>query len=52
MDRELGEAFEDQEPRVPGGEGFEHAVVEIARIETTLGINARHQRSAFTPHGP
>jgi len=36
--RELGEQFEDKEHELFGEHGFENTVVEVARLETTLGI--------------
>jgi hemerythrin-like domain-containing protein len=37
--RELGEQFEEQEHARFGERGFENTVAEIARLETTLGID-------------
>ena len=36
--RELGEQFEEQEHARFGKQGFENAVLEVARLEATLGI--------------
>jgi hemerythrin-like domain-containing protein len=44
--RELGERFEAREHAVLGAGGFEHAVTEVARLETALGIADLAQ---FTP---
>jgi hemerythrin-like domain-containing protein len=38
--RELGERFEEREQREFGHEGFEHAVNEIAKLESAFGIDA------------
>jgi hemerythrin-like domain-containing protein len=42
----LGEDFERREHKTFGEDGFEHAVVEVAAIETSLGIE---DLAAFTP---
>lgn len=44
--RELGERFEAREHAVVGADGFEHAVAQVARLETALGIADLAQ---FTP---
>jgi hemerythrin-like domain-containing protein len=44
--RELGDQFEDQEHERLGEKGFEGAVVEVARIESALGIG---DLESFTP---
>jgi hemerythrin-like domain-containing protein len=44
--RELGEQFEDKEHELFGEHGFEKTVAEVARLETTLGIE---DLSRFTP---
>jgi hemerythrin-like domain-containing protein len=36
--RELGDAFEDQEARMLGERGFEHAVADVARLEQAFGV--------------
>jgi hemerythrin-like domain-containing protein len=42
----LGEQFEDKEHELFGKEGFEGVVVQIGKLEETLGI---HQLDQFTP---
>jgi hypothetical protein len=42
----LGEAFEEQEHRLFGPEGFEKIVAEVAGLEKSLGI---YELSRFTP---
>ncbi len=44
----LGEDFERRERRTFGGDGFEHAVADVAAIETALGIENLAQ---FTARG-
>jgi hemerythrin-like domain-containing protein len=44
----MGDAFEDEEHRRFGKAGFEGVVVEVAKLEETLGIQALDQ---FTPAG-
>ena len=44
--RRLGEAFEEQEHKILGEDGFEKAVEEIAQIERALGID---DLAKFTP---
>jgi hemerythrin-like domain-containing protein len=44
--RELGEQFEEQEHARFGQHGFENAVLEVARLEATLGIG---DLARFTP---
>jgi hemerythrin-like domain-containing protein len=44
--RELGEQFEQQEHARFGKQGFENAVMEVARLEATLGIG---DLARFTP---
>jgi hypothetical protein len=46
--RELGEQFEDIEQKTLGAGGFEHAVVDIARIEQAFGLD---DLAALTPTG-
>ncbi len=43
---ELGEQFEDQEHRLFGEHGFADTVVQVAHLESTLGIA---DLAAFTP---
>jgi len=42
----MGDAFEDQEHQLFGKAGFEGVVVQVAKLEETLGIEALDQ---FTP---
>lgn len=42
---EVGERFEELEHRILGGEGFEHAVAEVAQLEKAVGID---DLAAFT----
>jgi len=44
--RELGDELEEQEHRILGSRGFEEAVAEVARLESTLGIA---DLDSFTP---
>jgi hemerythrin-like domain-containing protein len=44
--RELGERFEDEEHERFGARGFEHAVAEVARLETAYGLG---DLASFTP---
>jgi len=44
--RELGDELEEQEHRILGNRGFEEAVAEVARLESTLGIA---DLDSFTP---
>jgi hemerythrin-like domain-containing protein len=46
---ELGERFEEEEHARFGPHGFDDAVVEVAALETTLGI---HDLARFTPEVP
>jgi hemerythrin-like domain-containing protein len=44
--QELGDELEEQEHRILGEHGFEEAVAEVARLESTLGIA---DLDSFTP---
>ena len=46
---ELGEQFEEQEHKLFGEEGFQHAVEQVAKIEQQLGI---YDLKQFTPKPP
>jgi hemerythrin-like domain-containing protein len=46
---ELGESFEEKEHALFGKEGFEGIVVQVAKLETQLGI---HDLDQFTPVTP
>jgi len=37
--KELGEQFEDKETKMLGDHGFEHAVVEVAKLEAAFGVD-------------